>query len=42
MHKKAEAGTSDEPLAEETATCRNSQAWAMLIKRVYEVDPWRI
>jgi len=39
MRKKAEADTSDEPLAEETATSRSSQAWAMLIKRVYEVDP---
>ena len=39
MRKKAEADTSDEPLAEETATSRSSQTWAMLIKRVYEVDP---
>jgi len=38
MRKKAAADTSDEPLAEETATSRSSQAWAMLIKRVYEVD----
>jgi len=39
MRKKAAADTSDEPLAEETATSRSSQTWAMLIKRVYEVDP---
>ena len=39
MRKKAEADTSDEPLAEETATSRSSQVWAMLIKRIYEVDP---
>jgi len=39
MRKKAAADTSDELLAEETATSRSSQAWAMLIKRVYEVDP---
>ena len=39
MRKKTEADTSDEPLAEKTATSRSNQAWAMLIKRVYEVDP---
>ena len=39
MRKKAEAAASDEPSSEEPATSRSSQAWAMLIKRVYEVDP---
>ena len=39
MRKKAAADTSDEPLAEETATSRSSQAWAVLIKRVYGIDP---
>ena len=39
MRKKAEADKSNEPLAEEAAASRSSQTWAMLIKRVYEVDP---
>jgi hypothetical protein len=39
MRKKTEVVASAEPLAEETTTSRSSQAWAMLIKRVYEVDP---
>jgi len=39
MRKKAEAAVSKEPLAEEATTSRSIQAWAMLIKRVYEVDP---
>ena len=39
MRKKAEAEASAEPLPEETTTSRSSQTWAMLIKRVYEVDP---
>ena len=39
MRKKAEADKSNEPLAEEAAASRCSQTWAMLIKRVYEVDP---
>jgi hypothetical protein len=39
MRKKTEVDASDEPLSEETTTSRSSQAWAMLIKRVYEVDP---
>lgn len=39
MRKKAAAAVSDEPSIEEPTTSRSSQAWAMLIKRVYEVDP---
>ena len=39
MRKKAEAEASEEPLAEETTTSRSNRTWAMLIKRVYEVDP---
>jgi len=39
MRKKAEVAASEESLAEETTTSRSSQAWAMLIKRIYEVDP---
>ena len=39
MRKKAEAATSEEAANEEATTSRSSQAWAMLIKRVYEVDP---
>ena len=39
MRKKAEAATSEEPANEEATTSRSSQAWAMLIKRVYEVAP---
>ena len=39
MRKKAQAAVSDEPSSEEPTTSRSSQAWAMLIKRVYEVDP---
>jgi len=35
---KAEADTSDEPLAEETATSRSSQVWAMLIKRTLSTN----
>ncbi|MDZ4850270.1 MAG: transposase [Pirellulaceae bacterium] len=36
MRKKAEAA---EPSSEEPTTSRSSQSWAMLIKRVYEMDP---
>ncbi len=39
MRKKAQAAVSDEPSSEEPTTSRSSQLWAMLIKRVYEVDP---
>ncbi len=43
MRKKAEAEALDESSSEDTssatAATRSSQAWAMLIKRVYEVDP---
>ena len=43
MRKKAEAAASDESSSETassaTAATGSSQAWAMLIKRVYEVDP---
>ena len=39
VRKKAQAAVSDEPSSEEPTTSRSSQAWAMLIKRVYEVDP---
>ena len=43
MRKKAEVEASAESLAEDaasvTAATRCSQTWAMLIKRVYEVDP---
>jgi hypothetical protein len=39
MRKKAEAVVSDEPSSKEPTTSSSSQAWAMLIKRVYEVDP---
>jgi len=39
MRKKAEAAATDEPSSEQPATSRSSQSWAMLIKRVYEVDP---
>jgi len=39
VRNKAQAAVSDEPSSEEPTTSRNSQAWAMLIKRVYEVDP---
>jgi hypothetical protein len=43
MRKKAEVDASAEPSSEETASAtaatRSSQTWAMLIKRVYEVDP---
>ena len=34
-----QAAVSDEPSSEEPTTSRSSQAWAMLIKRVYEVAP---
>ena len=41
--RKAEVEASAESLAEDaasvTAATRCSQTWAMLIKRVYEVDP---
>ena len=44
MRKKAEVEASAESLAEDaasvTAATRCSQTWAMLIKRVYEVDPF--
>ena len=43
MRKKAEVEASAESLAEDaasvTAATRCNQTWAMLIKRVYEVDP---
>ena len=39
MRKKAAAAASVESSTEETAATGSSQAWAMLIKRVYEVDP---
>jgi hypothetical protein len=39
MRKKAEAEASAEPLSEDATTSRSSQAWAMLIKRIYEIDP---
>lgn len=39
MRKKAEAQGSPESSSEETAATGSSQSWAMLIKRVYEVDP---
>ena len=43
MRKKAEAGAAGEPSsrgdAQRAGTGRSSQTWAMLIKRVYEVDP---
>jgi hypothetical protein len=39
MRKKAEAETSAASSSEETAAKVSSQSWAMLIKRVYEVDP---
>ena len=43
MRKKAEVDASAEPSSEETASAtaatRSSQTWAMLIKRVDEVDP---
>ena len=39
MRKKAAAEASAESLSEDATTFRSSQAWAMLIKRVYEVDP---
>ena len=41
MRKKAEAEASAEPPSEGAAcaAARSSQTWAMLIKRVYEVDP---
>ncbi len=43
MRKKAEAEASAEPSNEDvasvTAATRCSQTWAMLIQRVYEVDP---
>ena len=38
MRKKAEAGAA--AAAEEASPSRSSQSWAMLIKRIYEVDPW--
>jgi hypothetical protein len=39
MRKKAEVDASAEPSSEDAAASRSSQTWAMLIKRVYEVDP---
>jgi ribosomal protein S27E len=43
MRKKAEVDASAEPSSEDAtsgaAATRSSQTWAMLIKRVYEVDP---
>ena len=44
MRKKAEAEASAEPSSESedsasAAASRCNQSWAMLIKRVYEVDP---
>ena len=43
MRKKAEAEASAESSSEDaisaTTATRSSQTWAMLIKRVYEVDP---
>ena len=39
IRKKAEAEASAEPSSEAAAASRSSQTWAMLIKRVYEVDP---
>ena len=42
MRKKAAqsaAKASGEPVAAQPTTSRASQTWAMLIKRVYEVDP---
>jgi hypothetical protein len=38
MRKKAEAEASAASSSEETALTGSSQSWAMLIKRVYEVD----
>ena len=35
----ASADAPAEPPGEEAASERSSQAWAMLIKRVYEIDP---
>jgi hypothetical protein len=35
----ASADAPAEPPAAQAASQRSSQAWAMLIKRVYEVDP---
>ena len=39
MRKKAEAEASAESSSEEAAATGSSQSWAMLIKRVFEVDP---
>ena len=39
MRKKADAEASAESSSEATASTGSSQLWAMLIKRVYEVDP---
>ncbi|MFV1963984.1 MAG: hypothetical protein ACC628_01070 [Pirellulaceae bacterium] len=39
MRKKAEVEASAEPSSEGAVAARSSQTWAMLIKRVYEVDP---
>ena len=39
MRKKAEAEASAASSSEEAAATGSSQSWAMLIKRVYEVDP---
>lgn len=39
MRNKVEAEASAEQPSEDAATSRSSPTWAMLIKRVYEVDP---
>ena len=39
MRKQAEAEASAASSSEETAPTGSSQSWAMLIQRVYEVDP---
>ena len=43
MRKKTEVEPSAEPTSEENASAaapaRSSQTWAMLIKRIYQVDP---
>ena len=39
MRKKAEVEASSEDNASAAAATRSSQTWAMLIERVYEVDP---
>ncbi len=39
MRKQVEAEASAEASSEDTAATGSRQSWAMLIKRVYEVDP---